>query len=70
MTTSEQIRALCAVSRVSLAELARRIGQTPQNLDGKLRRNTVSFDELQRIAEVLEVKYVQYFLLPDGNRIE
>lgn len=33
MTTSEQIRVLCVRSGVSLSELARRINQTPQNLD-------------------------------------
>ncbi len=32
MVTSEQIRVLCVRSGVSLSELARRIDQTPQNL--------------------------------------
>lgn len=46
MTTSEQIRVLCVRSGVSLSELARRINQTPQNFSVKLKRNTVTQDEL------------------------
>lgn len=50
MTTSEQIRVLCVRSGVSLSELARRINQTPQNFSVKLKRNTVTQDELNQIA--------------------
>lgn len=53
MTTSEQIRVLCVRSGVSLSELARRINQTPQNFSVKLKRNTVTQDELNQIANVL-----------------
>lgn len=49
MTTSEQIRVLCVRSGVSLSELARRINQTPQNFSVKLKRNTVTQDELNQI---------------------
>lgn len=69
MTTSDMIRALCEKQNISLAELCRRIGQTPQNFNKKLKRGTVSFEEMMRIAEVLDVEYKQAFVLPDGNRI-
>ena len=62
MTTSEQIRVLCVRSGVSLSELARRINQTPQNFSVKLKRNTVTQDELNQIANVLNVKYEQYII--------
>lgn len=58
MTTSEQIRVLCVRSGVSLSELARRINQTPQNFSVKLKRNTVTQDELNQIANVLNVKHI------------
>ena len=45
MTTSDMIRTLCEKQNISLAELSRRIGQTPQNFNKKLKRGTVSFDE-------------------------
>jgi len=70
MTTSEQIRVLCVRTSVSLSELARKIGQTPQNFNAKLRRGTISQEEMQKIANALNVTYQQFFLLPNGDRIE
>lgn len=69
MTTSDMIRELCEKKHISLAELARRIGQSPQNFNKKLKRGTVSFDEMMEIAEALSVSYEQAFVLPDGDKI-
>mgnify|MGYP000222053868 FL=1 len=69
MTTSDMIRQLCEIMDISLAELCRRIGQTPQNFNKKLKRETVSFEELITIASVLNVKYEQAFVLPNGEKI-
>lgn len=69
MATSNMIRQLCKKQNISLAELCRRIGQTPQNFNKKLKRGTVSFEEMMAIAEVLGVVYEQAFVLPDGERI-
>lgn len=55
---------------ISLAELCRRIGQTPQNFNKKLQRGTVSSEEMAKIAEALDVGYEQAFVLPDGERIQ
>jgi transcriptional regulator with XRE-family HTH domain len=63
------IRELCVKQNISLAELCRRIGQTPQNFNKKLKRGTVSFEEMMKIAEVLDVGYEQAFVLPDGEKI-
>ena len=70
MTTSEQIRVLCVRSGVSLSELARRINQTPQNFNAKLKRNTITQDEMNQIAEVLGAKYEQYFVLAHGDQVK
>lgn len=69
MTTSDMIRELCEERNISLAELCRRIGQTPQNFNKKLKRNTVSSEEMSVIAEVLGVCYEQAFIFPDGRKI-
>ena len=69
MTTSDMIRELCEKMNISLAELCRRIGQTPQNFNKKLKRGTVSLDEMMAIAEALGVKYEQTFVLPNGEKI-
>lgn len=70
MTTSEQIRVLCVRTGVSLSELARRLQQTPQNFNAKLKRNTITQDELNRIANALGVTYEQYFVLANGEQIK
>lgn len=69
MTTSDMIRELCVKQNISLAELCRRIGQTPQNFNKKLKRGTVSFEDMMKIAEVLDVGYEQAFVLPGGEKI-
>lgn len=47
---------LCRVKRgnISEAELARRTGQTPQNLHNKYKRNTFKVAELEKIADALD----------------
>ncbi|HFI0287977.1 TPA: helix-turn-helix domain-containing protein [Streptococcus suis] len=70
MTTAEMITELCEQMNISVSELARRIGQTPQNFNKKLKRKTVSLDELKAVADVLGVKFEQSFILPEGNEIK
>ncbi len=70
MTTSDMIRELCEKKNISLAELARRIGQSPQNFNKKLKRGTVSFEEMMEIAKALNVKFEQAFVLLDGEKIK
>ena len=38
MTTAEMIKEPCEQMNISVSELARRIGQTPQNFNKKLQR--------------------------------
>ena len=70
MTTSDMIRELCDRMNISLAELCRRIGQTPQNFNKKLQRGSVSSEVMEKIAEVLDIGYEQAFVLPDGYEIK
>lgn len=46
MNTSELIKMLCKEKGISVSELARRIGQTPQNFTKKPQRETVRTEEL------------------------
>ena len=68
MSTAD-IQELCDVIDVSLSEVARRIGQTPQNFNKKLKRDTLSLKELIAIADVLNVSYEQSFVLENGKEI-
>ena len=55
--------------RISISELARRLGQTPQNFTKKLQRETVSTEELKRIGDELRIVFEQSFTLEDGEKI-
>lgn len=70
MRTSEMVRELCERQNISLAELCRRIGQTPQNFNKKLQRDTISSEEMMKIAEALDVEYEQVFILRNGEKIK
>ncbi|HFI0592614.1 TPA: helix-turn-helix domain-containing protein [Streptococcus suis] len=70
MTMAKMIKELCEQMNISVSELARRIGQTPQNFNKKLKRESVSLDELKAVADVLGVKFEQSFILPDGEEIK
>lgn len=54
MDVREYIR-ICCVKRgnITEAELARRTGQTPQNLNNKYKRNTFKISELEKVADAL-----------------
>lgn len=69
MNTSNLIKQLCKETGISLSELARRIGQTPQNFTKKLQRDTVSTDELIHIGNVLGVRFEQSFTLKNGEKL-
>ena len=70
MKTSDMIRKLCNKKNISISELARRIGQTPQNFGKKLKRDTVSLEEMRQIADVMDVTFEQSFILPGGEQIK
>jgi len=69
MNTSNLIKNLCKEKGISVAELARRIGQTPQNFNKKLKRETVSTEELMMIAEELGVVFEQSYILENGEKL-
>ncbi|NBH97062.1 XRE family transcriptional regulator [Anaerotruncus sp. 1XD22-93] len=69
MNTSDIVKKLCEDQNISLAELARRTGQSRQNLYKKLRNETLGTEELNRIADALGVKFEQAFILSSGEKL-
>ena len=57
MTTSDLVKKICAEENISISELARCIGQSRQNFSKKLKRDTLTFDELKAIADALGVTF-------------
>lgn len=69
MTISEQIKVLCVRSDISVAELARRLGTTPQNLSGKMKRESFTVAELENIAKAVNSSFERKFVLENGEKI-
>lgn len=70
MTTSDLVKKICEEQNISTSELARRIGQSRQNLSKKLKRNTLTVEELTAIADALGVTFEQSFTLPNGEQLK
>lgn len=69
MTISEEIRMLCGRFSISIAELARRTGQSPQNLNSKLKRESFTIEELENIARATGTTFKRSFLLDNGEEV-
>ena len=69
MTISEQIKVLCVRSNISVAELARRLGKSPQALNAKLKRESFTVEELETIANVVDAKFLRSFELSSGDKV-
>lgn len=66
MALSERIRILLVKrGNISEAELARRLGISPQNLNNKMKRDNFTEKDLQAIAEVLDCSFSVAFTLND-----
>ena len=69
MTIEQKIKMALSYSGVSQAELARRIGTTPSNLNHKVKRNTLTKEELEQIATALGGVWRAEFVFNDGTII-
>lgn len=66
MAMVEKIRILLVKQgNISEAELARRLGTSPQNLSKKFKRDNLSEKDLQKIAEVMGCCYEAGFRISD-----
>ena len=69
MTIEQKIKMALSYSGISQAELARRIGTTPPNLNQKVKRNTITKEEMERIATALGGMWRAEFVFEDGTVI-
>lgn len=72
MKFAKQIRLLLIeCGNLKEAELARRLGVTPQTLNKKMHADNFSTEDLNKIANALNVNFEfnAYFVLPDGTKI-
>lgn len=69
MTIAQKLNMALSYKGISQAELARRMGTTPSNLNQKVKRNTLTKEELEQVAEVLGGMWRAEFEFPDGTII-
>ena len=69
MSTSKQIKKLCIDLDITVAELARLSGTSPQAFGQKMKRERFTPAELKKIANIVGCTYETSFILPDGTRI-
>lgn len=62
MNIKEYIKLCCVKRDISNAELARRTGQTSQNFNQKMQRNSFQTAELEKIAAALDARLDVRFL--------
>lgn len=69
MKISEQIKVLCVRCGVSEAELARRLGKSPQSFNSKMKRESFTISDLEEIADVMGVEFKRIFILANGDEV-
>lgn len=69
MTIEQKIKMALSYAGISQSELARRLGTTPSNLNQKVKRNTLTKEELEQIATVLGGSWRAEFIFVDGTVI-
>ncbi|RKJ78384.1 XRE family transcriptional regulator [Butyricicoccus sp. 1XD8-22] len=69
MTIEQKLRMALSYAGISQAELARRIGTTPQNLHQRVKRNKFTKEELEEIAAALGGTWRAEFVFDDGTVI-
>ena len=69
MTIKEQIKVLCVRSNISVSELGRRIGKSPQNFSAKMKRESFTVSELEEISDAVGATFERKFVLYNGEKI-
>ena len=69
MTSKQHINMLGAYCGLSQAAIAEKIGLTRQGLYKRLARNTLTPDDMAKIAEAVGAEYKSVFVFPDGKEI-
>lgn len=69
MTVEQKIKMALSYVGISQSELARRIGTSPSNLNQKVKRNTLTKEEMEQIAAALGGSWRAEFVFEDGTVI-
>jgi len=65
MNINDLVYDLSKSMNISLAKIAKAINQSPQNFNNKLKRGTLSLNELEQIADALNIDFSISYTLPN-----
>lgn len=69
LTMGEKIKIILNRENVTITELAKRLGQSRQNMTNKLSRDNFTEQELNQIAKVLNCEFKSTFIMKNGEEI-
>ena len=69
MDAAKKVRMLMANNNLTASKLAEMAGMTQSNLSKKLKSNTFSVNDMNRIAECVGAKFEGFFKLEDGTKV-
>jgi len=69
MTIEQKLKMALAYAGISQAELARQLNTSSSNFNQKIKRNTLTKEELEQIAVILHAAWRAEFVFPDGTII-
>ena len=65
-----KVKSVLAYAKMTQTEVAKQMGMSRGNFNKKLKRETFTEEELNRIAEIVGATYHCYFEFPDGTQVE
>lgn len=69
ITIGEKIRIAIGRQKMSIQDLAAKLGQSRQNLSRKLSSDNFPENEAREIARALGAEYICVFRFPDGSEL-
>lgn len=66
ITIQEQIKTAAIHGDVTLAEIAKKVGMSPQSFSNRMKTGKFTRKELDEIGEALGAEYISCFRFPDG----
>lgn len=70
MTLQQKITIARDIANITQAQLAERLGISPQSLSKRLKTGKFTDKELENIATILGCEYRAGFYFPDGSKVE
>lgn len=68
ITIQEQIKTAAIHGNITLAEVAKKVGMSPQSFSNRMKTGKFTKKELNEIGKALGAEYISYFKFSDGSK--